>query len=288
MVSAKGRLSERLQGYEAGADDYITKPFDAEELLAKVRVYLRLKSVEEIDQLKSDLLSLLQHEVRTPLNGIIAPVQMLMVDEDLDQAERTEFLAMVYQSAVRLCALLDKAMTLSAMKAGACDFQLTAADLCLVVHHAVDAVVAQATMHHVQIAQQLPDSAPAMCDCEQMQGVVTTLLDNAIRFSPLHERIVVRVQCNDAHVFLTVTDHGPGIAPDVLSQVFEAFAHGNVTHHTAGHGLSLAIARQIIQAHGGTISVQSVKGVGTTFTVQLPLLGSGDSRREAVCLAEVT
>lgn len=288
MVSAKGMLSERLQGYAAGADDYITKPFDAEELLAKVRVYLRLKSAEEMDQLKSDLLTLLQHEIRTPLNGIVTPVQMLMADEDLEKAERTEFLEMVYQSSMRLCALLDKVMTLNALKTGTWDFQPTAADLCLVVHQTIDAVMAQATTRHVQIVQQLPDSAPAMLDCPQIQGVVKTLLENAIRFSPLHERVVVRVQCDDEHVFLTVTDHGPGIAPEVLLQVFEAFAHGDMAHHTAGLGLNLAIARHIIQAHGGTIRVESVEGVGTTVTVQLPLLGAADRRGEAVCLAEGT
>jgi signal transduction histidine kinase len=241
-----------------------------------------------MEQLKSDLLTLLAHEVRTPLNGIVAPAQMLMADEDLEPAERTEFLAMVYQSAVRLGALLDKVTTLSALQAGSWDFHPTAADLCLVVHHTVNAVVAQATTRHVQIVQQLPDRAPAMLDCQQVQGVVTTLLENAIRFSPLYERVVVRVQCDTAHVFLTVTDHGPGIAPEVLPQVFEAFAHGDVAHHTAGSGLSLAIARQIIQAHGGMIRVQSAEGVGTTFTVQLPLLRSADSRGAAAWFAEVT
>ena len=288
MVSAKGMLSERLHGYEAGADDYITKPFEAEELLAKVRVYLQLKSVEEMDQLKADLLTLLQHEIRTPLNGIVTPVRMLMADEDLEQAERTEFLEMVYQSAMRLCTLFDKVMTLSALKTGAWDFQPTAADLCLIVHYTVDAVMAQAMTRHVQIVQQLPASAPAMLDCQQMQRVVTTLLENAIRFSPLYERVVVSVRCDDEHIVLTVTDHGPGIASEILPQVFEAFAHGDIAHHTAGHGLSLAIARHIIQAHGGTISVETGKDVGTTFTIRLSLLGSADSRPAAVCLAEVT
>ena len=111
MVSTKGMLSERLQGYDAGADDYLTKPFDAEELLAKVRVYLRLKSAEELAQLKTDLLALLQHEVRTPLNGIITPAEMLMADTNLDETERREFLQMVHHSAVRLCTLFDKVMT---------------------------------------------------------------------------------------------------------------------------------------------------------------------------------
>lgn len=83
MVSAKALLSERMEGYKVGADDYVTKPFDGHELLAKVKVYLRLKSVEEIDQIKSDLLKLLLHETNTPLNTIIAPAEMLKENENL-------------------------------------------------------------------------------------------------------------------------------------------------------------------------------------------------------------
>jgi len=77
MVSARALVSERLQGYEAGAHDYITKPFDEEELMAKVRVYLRLTSLEEVEQLTSNVLALLSHETRTPLNGMLPPLQML-------------------------------------------------------------------------------------------------------------------------------------------------------------------------------------------------------------------
>jgi signal transduction histidine kinase len=277
MVSTKGMLSERLHGYAAGADDYISKPLDAEELLAKVRVYLRLKSAEELDQLKTDLLALLQHEVRTPLNGIITPVKMLMADASLDETERHEFLEMVHQSAVRLCTLFDKVMTLSAMKSGMWDFHHTADDLCSVVRHAVHAVVTQAATRHVQIEQQLPDSAPALLDHEQMQGAIMALLENAIRFSPPHGQVIIRVERAGEHVFLRVTDYGRGIEASILPRIFEEFTHTDVAHHTAGHGLSLAIVQQVVQAHHGAIRVESTQGVGTTFIVQLPLLANGPS-----------
>ena len=92
MVSAKALLTERMQGYEAGADDYVTKPFDREELLAKVQVYLRLKSIEEVDRLKSGVLHWVCHETRTPLSGIIAPTQMLIEEIDMENEERQHYL----------------------------------------------------------------------------------------------------------------------------------------------------------------------------------------------------
>src|SRR5262244_2428635 len=98
MVSARALVAERLQGYEAGADDYITKPFDEEELVAKVRVHMRLRSLEEVEQFTSNVLTLLRHETRTPLNGLLAPIQMLRAEAEMAVEERGMLLDMVYES----------------------------------------------------------------------------------------------------------------------------------------------------------------------------------------------
>ncbi len=268
MVSAKAMVSERLKGYESGADDYITKPFDEEELLAKVRVYLRLKHIEELDQLKSDMLSLLSHEVRTPLNGILPTLEMLLLEEDMNAEERREWFEMMQQSVKRLLSLFDKAMTLCAMQAGIYDFQLEPDDLCSVVRDAVCAVTSRASACHMQIDQVLPDAAAILLDRARMRDVVTAMLDNAIRFSPAEVHVVVEVSHDDDRFCLTVTDQGTGIDPEVLPHVFEEFTQADIRHHTEGQGLSLAIARQIVLAHNGTIEAESIEGSGTSFTVR--------------------
>ena len=123
MVSAKAMVSERLRGYEAGADDYVTKPFDAQELLAKVRVYLQLQSIEEVEQLKSQMLTLLNHEMRTPLNSLIAPLQLLRTETEMAAEERQLLLELASHSATRLERLCDKVVTLRAMHAGHWELQ---------------------------------------------------------------------------------------------------------------------------------------------------------------------
>ena len=153
MVSAGASVTERLKGYEVGADDYITKPFDEEELLAKVRVYLRLKSVEEVDRLKSDMIALLSHEVRTPLNEILAPVDMLLAEQDMNAADRTMLLNLVQHSAQRLLRLFARISKLSQMKAGEWDYAWTTTDLCDVVRDAVSDVTSTAVQRGVHIAQ---------------------------------------------------------------------------------------------------------------------------------------
>ncbi|MFQ5501953.1 MAG: response regulator [Phycisphaerae bacterium] len=107
MVSAKALVSERLEGYAAGADDYITKPFAEDELQAKIRVYLRLKNVEEVDQLKNGVVSLLGHEMRSQINGILLPTTLLMSDEDMAGVERKMLADMVYRNIKRLHGLLE-------------------------------------------------------------------------------------------------------------------------------------------------------------------------------------
>jgi signal transduction histidine kinase len=226
-----------------------------------------------VHQLKSDLLTLLSHETRTPLNGILAPVQMLLADKAMEDTEQTMLLDMIQQSAKRLQSLLQKVVTLSAMKARQWDFQDVPADLCEVVRHAVYAVAAYASERDVTIEQRLPDRVITRLDPEQIETVFRAILENAVRFSPLAGHVAVEALCDDACCRLTVTDQGPGIDADMLPHAFEEFTHTDISHHSTGHGLSLAIARQIVLAHNGTISAESTKGAGTTFTVRLPVTG---------------
>ena len=271
MVSGKSRVSERIQAYQAGADDYITKPFNEDELLAKIRVYLRLKSVEEVDQFKTDVLTLLSHEARTPLNSLIAPAEMLMSEEEVDAEEKKLLIEMVHSAAKRLHRFFENVMLLSSLKSGKWQFNPEPADLCEVVHEAVCGVATKAAERKVKIEEKF-DAGPMVClDRQQIKRAITAILDNAIRFSPVGRRVIVCVSGDDQYVCVSVTDRGEGIEPDYLPYVFEELSDPDIDHHSQGQGLSLAIARKIVQQHNGTISAESTKGSGTTFTVRLPV-----------------
>ena len=272
MVSGKSMVSERIEAYQAGADDYITKPFNEDELLAKIRVYLRLKSVEEVDQFKTNVLTLLSHEARTPLNSLIAPAEMLMSgDEEVDAEEHKLLIEMVHSAARRLHRFFENVMLLSSLKSGKWQFNPEPADLCDIVHGAVCEVATKAAERKIKIEEKFEAGPTLSLDQQQIKRAVTAMLDNAIRFSPPGWRVDVCVSGDDEYVWVSVTDHGAGIDPDYLPYVFEELSDPDIDHHSQGQGLSLAIARQIVQRHNGTIVAESAKGSGTTFTVQLPL-----------------
>lgn len=272
MVSARAMLSERLEGYKAGADDYITKPFDEEELLAKVRVYLRLKYAEEMDQLKSDLLALLSHETRTPLTSIISPVEMLLANENMDVENEQMLLTIIHQSAKNLQSLFEKILLLSEIKSGKTHFQFVLTNVGELVQAVLDGSAAPAAAQGIRLDAQLTDSVYAMVDADKFKRVLRALVDNAVRFSRAGGVVTVTVRRANGEGLVMVTDRGEGIEPAFLPRVFDEFASADINYHAKGHGLSLAIARHIVQAHQGQIEVSSSRGVGTTFTVRLPAL----------------
>ena len=272
MLSGKSMVSERIEAYQAGADDYVTKPFNEDELLAKIRVYLRLKSVEEVDQFKTDVLTLLSHEARTPLNNIIAPAEMLMSEDEIDADERKLLIEMVHSAAKRMHRFFENVMLLSSLKSGKWQFNFEPADLCEVVHESVCDMATKAVERKIKIKEKF-DAAPTVClDSQQIERVITAILDNAIRFSQSGGDVDVCVSGDGESVCVSVTDCGQGIEPDYLPYVFEELSDPDIDHHSKGQGLSLAIARQIVQRHNGTINVESTKSSGTTFTVTLPVM----------------
>ena len=274
MVSAKAMATERLKGYEAGADDYITKPFDVTEMLAKVRVYVRLKTVEEVDALKTSAFSLLSDETNTPLTGLMFSAAMLKEDE-VSREERFVRAETILVNAMRLQSLFENVLKLSALKAQTVQMYIREEDISAVAREVVYEMASVAEERNIRIEEQLTEPAVAPFDSAQIKEVIKTILHNALRFSPDNGCVQLQTTRAGDKISLSVTDQGKGIPAETIANIFEEFHTQDIRHHSKGHSLSLAIARHILHAHNGTISVSSMPGSNTTFTVQLPVAAAG-------------
>ena len=274
MVSAKSMTNDRLEGYEAGADDYIAKPFDRNEILAKVRVYLRLKSAEEVSQLKSDILALLCHETSTPINTIIGPLEMLMEEKDLGVEERLKWYRMMHESATQLHALQQKALTLCTMKSGIYEFDFQPVDISLVIEDAIEYKQTMAKERNISILKEINPNAKSIADSKELSGVIESLLDNAIKYSPGDSQILVNLELRNGFNCLEIVDQGKGIATKVLAEVFQGLCVENISHHTRGFSLNLAIAHQVALHHEAIIEAKNNVPQGTRISFRIPSVAS--------------
>ncbi len=269
VISSKDMLSERIRGYECGADDYVTKPFEPLELQAKVRVFLRLKSMEEIDSLRRDLFTLLGHETRTPLQGIMGAAEILLSVKDLEVEDREKLLGAIVDSTAQLERLLERVRLLSELKAGLVEMDEERVDLLELARRAVDDARAVAN-EGVTFEVGGSSLVETRGDPKHLALVVSTLVENAARHGDAGTPVDVVVDGSSDKATVAVTNRGAGIDPEFLPKVFLGLAVPDVLHHSRGLALGLAIARTVAERHGGTIEVLSEPGGETTFTLRLP------------------
>ncbi len=269
LVSAKASLAERIRGYDAGADDYVVKPFDHDELMAKVRVFMRLKRTEEVDELKSDVLTLLRHETRTPMTGILATAQLLAESTNLPAGELHEWSQMLYRDAKRLNEFLEVGTLLCAYKAGRIGLTAAKIDLQAVVRGALEGVEIQPESG-IRIIVTESEPAGVMGNEEHLQRAVRFLVQDAVQRSPRDGQVDVAMGLHRGRVLLAVRVRGVSIDPSMLPRMFDGVRAPDIMHHSGLPGLDLALARAVVQNHGGDISVASEPNLGTCFTISLP------------------
>ncbi|MBW3587755.1 MAG: response regulator, partial [Cyanobacteria bacterium 0813] len=260
---------------------------EREQLLQRERT--AREAAERANRIKDEFLAVLSHELRSPLNPILGWSNLLQRG-NLDATKTATALATIERNARLQSQLIDDLLDISRILSGKLSLNAMSVDLNMVISAALETVRLAAEAKSVQIQTTFsPSQGMVMGDSGRLQQVIWNLLSNAVKFTPQCGQISVRLTQTGTYAQILVTDTGKGINPEFLPYVFEHFRQedGAITRKFGGLGLGLAIARQIVELHGGRIWVESRgEGQGASFTVELPLLHTANPVAEVVCRAE--
>jgi two-component system sensor histidine kinase KdpD len=229
------------------------------------------RAAQESDRLRTALLDSVTHEFRTPLTGIKASVSSLLTTPSLGDNERKELLTVIDEETDRLNRLVGEASEMAQLDSGFVKLNLRPHEIAEAIDSALDATRHLLQKHKIEVS--IASGLPAVAmDVERIREVITHLLENAAKYSPAGTTITVTAERQARNIIVSVADHGPGIDSFEQPLIFEKFYRGRNQQYAAhGTGMGLAIAKVIVEAHGGAIGVVSQLGSGSVFSFTLPI-----------------
>jgi signal transduction histidine kinase len=297
------------RGYAAGAADYITKPFDADVLRARVRAFVDLfhqrerlrhqevgartrerdeamaqladlleserqarREAEVANHAKDEFLATVSHELRTPLNAILG--WAVIARQKTNEPEVQQALATIERNARAQTRIIEDVVDVGRIISGKLRLEIAPVKVSDTIGGAVQALRPAAHARALRLVVEVDDGVGVIAaDVDRLQQIIWNVLSNAIKFTPKGGSVALKATRVESDVVITVTDTGQGIGREFLGHLFEPFrqADGSTTRRHGGLGLGLAIVKQLVQAHGGNIVAHSEgEGLGSTFTMTFP------------------
>ena len=296
MVTALQEATDRVSALEAGADDFLTKPVDDVEVVARVKSLVRAKrdrdaldvafselsaahtDLQRAESMRDSLTQMLVHDLRTPLTTMLMSLQLLK-DTDKDSspldAMQSEMIDLSLQGSNRLLALVNDLLDIAKMEGGELKIERLPIDIAELIDSAQQSVATQLRDTNVELKRSVASGATSLdADAELLRRVLINLLGNAIKFTPRDGQIEISVAREDDGWSFSVRDEGPGIAPEHRERIFEKFGQVEMRgqSHAPSTGLGLTFCRLAVEAHGGRIWVESDVGQGSVFRFTIAAL----------------
>ncbi len=244
-------------------------------LLSAIFFIYAAEKERRLNQLKSELMANVSHELKTPLSVVRMFADMLRSDRVPSEERRIQYLDIICRESERLTSLIDNVLDFSAVEGGKGPYRLKRGDLGEAVERALDAFRYRGEQDGVEVRLLTPDELPpVLIDQEAIALAVINLLDNALKYggqTPVELELTPRRSAID----VTVRDHGPGIPKDALRHVFERFYRGTHETPTRGSGIGLSLVKHIAQAHGGRAWARNAQGGGAVVGFSLPISSPG-------------
>jgi PAS domain S-box-containing protein len=231
-------------------------------------------AAEKANRIKDEFLAVLSHELRTPLNPILGWVQLLKTNK-LDQAKTAQAIEIIERNAKLQVELIEDLLDVSRILQGKLTLNVSKINLAKTISAALDSINLAASAKEISINTMLDENVGEVTgDSARLQQIVWNLLSNAVKFTSPGGKVEVRLEESNCMAQIQVIDTGKGISPDFLPYIFDYFRQedSSITRKFGGLGLGLAIVRQLVELHGGTVEANSLgEGHGAAFSVKLPL-----------------
>jgi signal transduction histidine kinase len=289
MVTALNALEDKVRGLEVGADDFLSKPINRTELLAKVRSILRVKRLQDqletanrelllTQRFKESMSQMVVHDLKNPLAGIMGNIQLLqMQHERLAAPRREELLQRSFDSARQMARMIQNILEVAKLEEQKMPLKPEPLDVAGIVAEQTAEIASLSARDGIRLETAIPAGLPLVdADRALLGRILGNLLSNAFKHTPSGGCITVAARAEDDRVVLSVSDTGEGIPEDLLPYIFEKFVAGeseNRRRQTYDSGLGLTFCRLAVECHGGRIGVASTPGRGTVVTFHLPRHG---------------
>ncbi|MCA1801518.1 MAG: hybrid sensor histidine kinase/response regulator [Rhodothermaceae bacterium] len=284
FLTGKSDSDEIVKGFSLGASDYITKPFQKSELMARVKTQLEIKAYrdtieEQNEQLnrhnanKDRLFSIISHDLRSPFQGLLGLTQIL--HEELDTLERDEimeYIGLIHQSSSKFYTLLENLLQWTIVERGQIDFNPEPIRIHNVITDIIELYSAVSLNKDIRFEIEADDSLHLYTDLNALQTIFRNLVSNAIKFSNPGGTVKIMATANGQFTELGIIDAGVGMEPDIAAKIFdiEHMKSRPGTQNEKGSGLGLLITKSLIERGGGTIRLESTPGKGSAFYFTQP------------------
>lgn len=274
LVSAKIQKEDRLQGYDCGADEYISKPFYEKELLAKIKVFLNLKYEQEFDEMKMDLFKLLHHEAKTPLNAILGFSRLIQqqANADVNCSLCSSRIHYVIQNSERLMRLIETINLLAELKEGRC-VKLGEGFISSSIQTAISRIDHEKGLQNIFQLQFVRPHAEKimMLDTDLLSEAIYYVMSGMFQYAQGGAKICINLKYEQEYCFVLFDVDKVFCAQEDMARVFEEFSSNDIRHHSGRFNMGLAIARYIVKQHRGDMIMQKNDGNRVQFVLNFKI-----------------
>ena len=277
FVTAKTSTEDLQKGFEMGAVDYVTKPFNPAELIMRVSNHLELskskKALEKLLDDKNKFISLVAHDIKSPLSGVKALMGILVVEYDtMDEEEKKEIVESLYESIINQYNFVDDLLKWGQLQLDRVELNKELVTPEHIITSIINVLKLNAKNKSISLDSEIKTDRKMFADATHVENVISNLVSNAIKFSPKESHIIIAADYIDNMIVVSVKDNGVGMSDSDKDKLFR----NNIIHTTPGTndekgtGLGLLLTKEMVEKNGGQIWFESELGKGTTFFVSFP------------------